>query len=610
VSGWLTGARDDFTSSYTFGWDLSNKLKSVDNQNTFGMPRLTLAYGYNDYYDRNSLQDSAGRLTNYNYDLGDRLTIMSMTVSGSQGPQVTFNYDNANRLTSIVRAQTTGGASITTTLQYDNMNRMTTMSHASSQAGALATYSYGYDNGSRVQSYTGPEGNVTFSYYDDNELTNANGARTEAYTYDANGNRTIAGYATNKNRVTNDGTYSYSYDDEGNMLSKTGQEAGQTVTYTYNWDYRNRLTEVDKATPSGTTTVGFIYDVFDRRIAKKVNGAIQFWTVYDGQNPYADFDSGGNLTSRYLYGDGIDQLLGRFQGTTTVTWYLTDGLGSVRQIAGVDGSIKLAITYDSYGNILSQSTTTYVDRFKFTSREWDSEIGLQYNRARYYDPRIGRFISEDPLGFGAGDANVSRYVGNNPTVGTDPSGFVVVLPWAPGWPNQLEVRAGDRNVPKPRADGIITPNDVPEWVPKGVTCFVIFDTKGGIQGTSAGPIPRRKYPSPGENWWIVPLRPGDTWWFERGSGIFYPGVPEPKDRDRYFPVPLQPGTGLIFCKPGRGRNPSEGGGLDDVTKRASRAKIDENNQVLVVVPPPVIIVSPNPADLIAGVLLLQRPRGR
>ena len=71
------------------------------------------------------------------------------------------------------------------------------------------------------------------------------------------------------------------------------------------------------------------------------------------------------------------------------------------------------------GNHSTLSTTRYL----FTSREFDTATRLQYNRARYYDPSVGRWLSEDPLGFTAGDANVGRYAGNQITAAADPSGL-------------------------------------------------------------------------------------------------------------------------------------------------------------------------------------------
>ena len=78
--------------------------------------------------------------------------------------------------------------------------------------------------------------------------------------------------------------------------------------------------------------------------------------------------------------------------------------------------------YDSYGNVISESNPTFKSRHRFTGREFDSETGLQYYRARYYDSSTGRFVSEDPIGFASGDVNEYRYVSNTPANAVDPSG--------------------------------------------------------------------------------------------------------------------------------------------------------------------------------------------
>jgi len=102
---------------------------------------------------------------------------------------------------------------------------------------------------------------------------------------------------------------------------------------------------------------------------------------------------------------------------------MTDRQGSVRQIADTDGVILDAITYDSFGNILSESNPSQGDRFKHHAREWEAAVDLYSNRARWYSARDGAFISEDPLGFDAQDTNLARYVGNNPVNQTDPTGL-------------------------------------------------------------------------------------------------------------------------------------------------------------------------------------------
>jgi RHS repeat-associated protein len=81
------------------------------------------------------------------------------------------------------------------------------------------------------------------------------------------------------------------------------------------------------------------------------------------------------------------------------------------------------ITYDSFGNVLSETNPAAGDRFKFTARELDAALSLYYYRARSYDPQAGRFLREDPLSFTAGDTNLYRYVFNIPVSVTDPSGM-------------------------------------------------------------------------------------------------------------------------------------------------------------------------------------------
>ena len=117
-------------------------------------------------------------------------------------------------------------------------------------------------------------------------------------------------------------------------------------------------------------------------------------------------------------------------------WALVDHLGSVRDLVANGGVVREHVVYDSFGNRLveqdydtsgvaiSSSHAEAVDSlFGYTGRDWDADAGLQYNRARWYDPATGRWLSQDPIGFEAGDANLYRYVGNGATTKTDPSGL-------------------------------------------------------------------------------------------------------------------------------------------------------------------------------------------
>src|SRR5260221_14365107 len=92
-------------------------------------------------------------------------------------------------------------------------------------------------------------------------------------------------------------------------------------------------------------------------------------------------------------------------------------------MVNASGSVIGRISYDGFGKIVSDTTGGSGDRYKYTGREWDSSVSLQYNRARYYDPAIGKWISRDPIGFDSRDANLYRYVGNGPTNYSDPFGY-------------------------------------------------------------------------------------------------------------------------------------------------------------------------------------------
>jgi RHS repeat-associated protein len=158
--------------------------------------------------------------------------------------------------------------------------------------------------------------------------------------------------------------------------------------------------------------------------------------AYDGWNPakgdalgtsefdvWADLDGSSSLTTRYVRGDQVDQMFARLTSSDANRWYLVDHQGSVRNILDNGAASKDALAYDAFGNIVSESNSAERGRYTWTSREIDTETDLQYNRARYYDAATGRWISQDPIGFDAGDSNLYRYSGNISVVNIDPSGL-------------------------------------------------------------------------------------------------------------------------------------------------------------------------------------------
>ncbi len=126
-----------------------------------------------------------------------------------------------------------------------------------------------------------------------------------------------------------------------------------------------------------------------------------------------------------MNGAVVDQLLARTSSSGTTAWYLTDKLGSVRDIVSTSGSELDHIVYDSFGNIVTETNATNGDRFKFAGMQFDAVIGQYFDHARWYNASVGRFNRVDPTGFSAGDRNLYRYADNAPTDATDSSGLDV-----------------------------------------------------------------------------------------------------------------------------------------------------------------------------------------
>ncbi|MBK8813144.1 MAG: hypothetical protein IPN69_20780 [Acidobacteria bacterium] len=129
-------------------------------------------------------------------------------------------------------------------------------------------------------------------------------------------------------------------------------------------------------------------------------------------------DSSGVLT-KYQNGLGIDSKL-KLSSNGVSKYFLADHLGSTNALTDSSGTILEQTAYDSFGNATNQLST----RYAFTGREFDNFTGLHYYRARWYDGNLGRFISEDPIGFAGGDVNLYGYVHNNSINKNDPWGLV------------------------------------------------------------------------------------------------------------------------------------------------------------------------------------------
>ena len=421
-------------------YDLAGNLETVDNVGTPNVPNVLLKYNYNQVNRPISVTDTInGQLRgtkSFTYDDTNRVTQITQSGNGVSSKRVDMSYDAAGKTQDVTRYSDLSETGLVAKSEYvyDSAGRLTRLSHGKGNV-TLANYAWSYDFANRVTGFNSPSGSISYSYDKRDQLTGANysSGSNESYIYDDNGTRNSSGYQTgSNNQLQSDGVYNYLYDGEGNLTKRTDIVTGEVTEYS--WDYRNRLTLVVGKNGGGSVikSAQYSYDGLNRRIVKEVDadgvgsGVSQFERlVYDGQQIALTFDGGGNQTHRYLYGVETDQILADEGVGGSVLWPLTDNLGTVRDLVDASGAIQNRIGYDSFGKVTAQTNPSVGFRFGFTGRELDGETGNYYYNSRYYDPQVGRFISEDTVGFAGGDANLYRYVGNSSTNYTDPSGQLI-----------------------------------------------------------------------------------------------------------------------------------------------------------------------------------------
>ncbi len=468
VAGRLTSASDP-DSEYAYGYDNLGQLTSVDNAGTPDAPRTVFSYandptglvtdirivrydaanpgGIQDLWISNTY-DLIGRTTRIEQTAGDSISLPADTVAEKR---VDYAYDVNGQVLSITRYNNLGGtgsAAVTTTQTFDDAGRLATIEHAgpshtTTYEGPTSGSDMVYDVRGRLLEFNNSrDGTTTFEYDANDQLTGADHPTDpdEDYAYDAAGNRIGGAHSTGAdNRLESDDTYDYTYDEEGNVLTRT--DRGTSVVNTYTYDHRNRLIQV--ITSGTNATVNYTYDVNDRRIAKSVdtNGdstpeQVERYAL-DGDRTAIAFDAAGVVVTRYLHGPGADEVLadetpGASLATEEVRWLLPDHQGSIRDIAaGSDGTYLRHITYTAFGEVVQPSLPAGdLPRFLYTGQELDAETGLYFFNARYYDPASGRYFSQDPMGYEGGDGNnLYRYVGNNVTNLTDPTGRIFESLW-------------------------------------------------------------------------------------------------------------------------------------------------------------------------------------
>jgi RHS repeat-associated protein len=210
-------------------------------------------------------------------------------------------------------------------------------------------------------------------------------------------------------QLLSDGTYDYTYDAEGRVTQRRERATGSITRY--QWDGAGQLTSV---TAPGGAVSSYRYDGLGRRVEVNDDGVVRRF-VYSDRNLHNEFDGANALRATYVTGVFPDSVYEIVRDGTSY-YPLFDALGSVTALTDDAGAVVGRVRYSAYG--VPHWSGVADHGFTFTGHQYDDATGLIYARARYYDPSIGRFLSEDPKA----SVNPYPYVSNNPCNEIDLSG--------------------------------------------------------------------------------------------------------------------------------------------------------------------------------------------
>ena len=293
---------------------------------------------------------------------------------------------------------------------------------------------------------------VRYTYDEDKQLVRADSVTENAtftYTYDDRGNITsknVYTYTTHSDLSTETPTdtivYSYTnIDDPDQLTSYDGlvisyNAVGDMIEYndmTYVWSADSELTQI-KDTATDAVLESYTYNADGIRISKTVGSVT---TTYTLQGTLIDAETTNGVTVNYVYdSDDSPVYFEVSDGTSTDQyWYETNAQGDIVGIVDDSNNEVVTYTYDTWGKLLNiggslASTVGVQNHLLYRGYYYDNETGMYYLQSRYYDPELCRFISRDDVSYHEGEtgagANLYAYCNNDPVNNYDLAGHVTI----------------------------------------------------------------------------------------------------------------------------------------------------------------------------------------
>jgi RHS repeat-associated protein len=293
---------------------------------------------------------------------------------------------------------------------YDAMSRATDVQRGGTQASGNDHFDYDYSGQLSAASYTNWPGG---------------GTRNVTYAQDNLGNRSQVNDSGSAQGYARNGSYLNQYVTA--PAGPVGNDGDHQITGYSGLTYGYLDGKLTSLSGNGNF-YSARYDALGRCITRSLNGRVTYYT-YDGQHPICEWNPDGTTAGWNLYGQGIDEILLRGDYVIVPSgqgyFFQQNRLGSVTHLTGFAGELIEKYRYDAFGapTTVEPVLGYFNNRFRFTGREYLEAFGIYEYRNRAYHPGLGRFLSEDPTGFDAGDANLFRYCGGDPVNAIDPMGL-------------------------------------------------------------------------------------------------------------------------------------------------------------------------------------------